>query len=460
MINIKKAATLIILLALVFSICPAATAQEDEIRILINNQPLYTSTPPVVVDGRTLVPFRAIGEAMGCEVIWVAATQTANLKNETIIVSMQIGNRWGNSVKRAGDGKEKRFELDVPPMLVNGTTYIPARAFAEALDAIVGWDSVTRTVIIMYDTTLNYTGNKTVSTFAGDGERKNHDSNILANMSFVSPESIDIADDGTIYVADAGVIRRIKNGRSETIEMDPSYLTADTIRCYKNDVYILTNEFQNEQGVNYYGIVKLSGNSADGIFITEAAYSKIPDFTISDDGTIYVLQYNAGVNKNYIGRLNLNTQMVDTLVDVDAGIMTITTDNKGNLYLGNTVKGSIYRYNLNENRVTLFAGVDNSTKFVDGPNPFFFEPRKLKYADGSLYVLDYNVIRKVSINSSDTVINCETLAGKITAEMNPKTIDGKASETMFAPSYLMDFMVNGNTIIITDPKWAVLREIV
>ena len=48
------------------SITPVASA-DSNIRIVINNQELYTEVPPLIVDGRTLVPLRAIGEAMGCE---------------------------------------------------------------------------------------------------------------------------------------------------------------------------------------------------------------------------------------------------------------------------------------------------------------------------------------------------------------------------------------------------------
>ena len=122
---------------------------------MINNKELYTADKPVLVDGRTMLPLRAIGEAMGCEVIWVNGTQTANLKNESTIVSMQIGNKNITRVKRTNQ-EQKLLQTDVAPMLINDRTYIPVRAFAEALDAVVGWDGTTNTVMIVYDTTLKY----------------------------------------------------------------------------------------------------------------------------------------------------------------------------------------------------------------------------------------------------------------------------------------------------------------
>ena len=38
--------------------------------------------------------------------------------------------------------------VEVPPMLVDGTTYLPVRAIANALDLTVSWDDSTKTVFI------------------------------------------------------------------------------------------------------------------------------------------------------------------------------------------------------------------------------------------------------------------------------------------------------------------------
>lgn len=449
-----------ILLTLVMLLgCIPTTYANSNIKIVINNQELHTNVPPVIVGGRTLVPLRAIGEAMGCTVTWVNATQTANLMNDAVLVSMQIGSKFIGKKKRTGTGDPSYKEIDVAPQLINGSTYIPARAFAEALDAVVGWDSSTNTVLIVHDTSLKYAGNISVNSYAGTGERRHHDSSALNTASFVSPESIDVAADGTIYLTDSGKIRKISNGRSETVEFEPSYITANTLRCYGNDVYILTNEFQETDGTKYYGIVKLSGGMAEGVFVTEASYSKMTDFDFSNDGKMYVLQNNVGVGQNYVGQLDLYSGEIRTVATVDNGITSMSVDKKGNIYLGNTTKGSIYHLNVASGKITLFAGADNKIKLVDGVNPMFLEPRRLVYKNDALYVLDYNVLRKITINSADAVINCETLAGKISLEADPITNDGKGSDVTFASSYLMEFAVTNDGIILTDPKKAVLRII-
>lgn len=429
----------------------------DDIKVVINNQELYTADKPVIVEGRTMLPLRAIGEAMGCEVIWVSGTQTANLKNESTIVSMQIGNTNITRVKRTNQ-EQKLLQTDVPPMLINDRTYIPVRAFAEALDAVVGWDGTTNTVMIVYDTTLKYVGNYAVETYAGTGERKKHDSG-LSTMAFVDPEGITVNAKGDIIVADSGMIRKLSNGKSETIEFEPSYITANLVRCYNNEIYVLTNEFQNTDGVKYYGIVKLTDAGAEGIFVTEATYSTITDFDISKDGKLYVIYNNVGVGTTYLGQLDLANADINYIAELDSGIKTLAVDDKGNIFLGNTVKGSLYFYNASTGKLKLFAGADDKTKFVDGPNSMFFEPRRLDYSNGYLYVLDYNVVRRVSMDSAYQAVTSETLAGKVTADQNPETINGKGSDVTFAPSYLMDMVVVGDDVYLTDPKNAVIRYI-
>lgn len=436
---------------------PLSGFADDDIKIVINNKELYTRVKPLMVDDRTMVPVRAISEAMECEVVWVEATQTVNIKNDTTIIAMQIGNKNITKVKRT-TMEQKLLQTDVPPMIIDESTYIPARAFAEALDAVVGWDETTQTVMIVYDTTLKYAGGYVVETYAGNGERQKHDSS-TDRMSFVSPEGIAASGNGDIVVADSGMIRKISDGKSNTIEFEPSYITANMVQCCENEIYILTNEFRNTDGIQYYGVVKLCEHEASGLFVTEATYSKIFDMDISKDGTMFILYYNAGVGQNYLAKLDLTTGDIFYLKEIDAGIQTLAVDDNGNIFLGNTVKGSVYFYNVKDGTMNLFAGADGKTKFVDGPNPLFFEPRQLDYYNGYLYVLDYNVIRRVSVNRENRAIASETLAGKISLESNPETVNGSGSDVVFAPSYLMDMVVTEKGVFLTDPKNAVIRLI-
>lgn len=453
----KKILFIIITIMLIL-VSTGVSYAEDDIKVMVNNVLVNCPNPPVIRDGRTLVPLRALSEAMGCECVWVPSGQYANIQNEAVLISVQIGNRYISKQKRVSANTSTVVTADVPAEIINGSTYIPARAVAEAFDAVVGWDPTSRTVMIVYDTTLKYVGGYAVETFAGTGERKKHDSE-LYKMSFVDPEGIAINANGEFLISDSGMIRKLSGGKSETIEFEPSYITANLVRCFNNDIYILTNEFQNNDGVKYYGIVKLTGAGAEGVFVTEATHSAIPDFDIAKDGTLYVIYNNVGVGTTYLGKLDLASGDINYIKEIDSGIKAITVDDNGNVFLGNTVKGSLYFYDVAAGRLDLFAGADKKIKFVDGPNAMFFEPRRLDYSNGYLYVLDYNVIRRISVNSSNKAITSETIAGKVTVDQNPETINGKGSDITFAPSYLMDMVVVGDDVYLTDPKNSVIRYI-
>ncbi|ULL17657.1 hypothetical protein DVH26_26290 [Paenibacillus sp. H1-7] len=95
--------------------------------------------PPVIRNGSTLTPLRAIFEAMGATVTWDAATQTATGRKGNTSVSLKVGDK-----QAVVNGKT--VELEVPALLVNGYTMGPARFIGEAFGGQLQWDGKTRTV--------------------------------------------------------------------------------------------------------------------------------------------------------------------------------------------------------------------------------------------------------------------------------------------------------------------------
>lgn len=114
-----------------------------EIYIEIDGNPLQkTDMPPVVIQDRTLVPVRAISEALDAEVAWNAELREVYINKEDNIVVLQVGNEKGS---RNGS----QFTMDVPAKIINDRTMIPVRAVSEALDCNVKWNGDTRTVSIL-----------------------------------------------------------------------------------------------------------------------------------------------------------------------------------------------------------------------------------------------------------------------------------------------------------------------
>jgi hypothetical protein len=135
--------TLLIAAILMVSIIPAAAvhANPGDITVLINGQSVEFDQPPIIQDGRTLVPLRAIFEAMGAEIEWDGSTQTVTAVRGNTNVVMRIG---APTFTRNGI----EIALDVPAQITNGRTLVPARAVAESFEADVDWHGDTRTIII------------------------------------------------------------------------------------------------------------------------------------------------------------------------------------------------------------------------------------------------------------------------------------------------------------------------
>lgn len=112
--------------------------------ILTNNGKDTTiDVPAQIINGRTMVPLRAIFEALGADVQWNGETKTISSSKGTTNVSLQI-----NSTELKKNSETKT--IDVPAQLVDSRTLVPVRAIAEAYDCTVGWDSDTKTVSVNY----------------------------------------------------------------------------------------------------------------------------------------------------------------------------------------------------------------------------------------------------------------------------------------------------------------------
>lgn len=138
--NIKR--TLITLLALIIML--SSTAFTEPIKVVVNNNQLTLPVEPSIVSGRTLVPLRAIFEAIGATVEWEQTTKTITGIQEGKVIILQLDNKIATV-----NGKE--IELDVPAKSINGSTLVPVRFIAESLGAEVLWNQDTKTVSVNTD---------------------------------------------------------------------------------------------------------------------------------------------------------------------------------------------------------------------------------------------------------------------------------------------------------------------
>jgi len=114
---------------------------QEPISVFIDDLSLKPDVAPVIYNDRTLVPFRAIAEAMNVEVTWDEPTRTVYAAKGGTRVTLQIDNPVASH-------NDNRISLDTAPKIVSGRTMIPLRFFSEAFDCQVAWDSSLRRVSI------------------------------------------------------------------------------------------------------------------------------------------------------------------------------------------------------------------------------------------------------------------------------------------------------------------------
>lgn len=130
----KPLSILIVALMLMASPVLTAPAQgQPPVSVYVDGMPLVMDVLPIIENSRTLVPFRAIAEAMHITVSWNAQTRTVMANDSRTSVSLQIDSRIAYINNTA-------VSLEAAPRIVNNRTLIPLRFFSEAFNCQVAWD--------------------------------------------------------------------------------------------------------------------------------------------------------------------------------------------------------------------------------------------------------------------------------------------------------------------------------
>jgi hypothetical protein len=98
---------------------------------------------PIIKDGQTLLPIRAIVESIGGTVEWDAAEQEATVQVENRTIQFGIG-----QTTAVVDGDS--VPIDVAPQVFNGCILLPLQFIVKNLDMAVQWDAPSQTVTLTY----------------------------------------------------------------------------------------------------------------------------------------------------------------------------------------------------------------------------------------------------------------------------------------------------------------------
>ena len=263
------------------------TLQIDNPDMTVNGQPNEIDpgrgTTPVIVSDRTLVPVRAIIEAVGGTVEWNQDTQTATLayNGDVIRLTIDSATAYLNDVAN---------ELDVTPAIINDRTMLPIRFIAESFKFTVGWNGSTQTITI------------TVPAFeiigGADGETdivvSDEDASVVYMTTEITPEALVAIYEKLNFKPEGNVAVKISTGEPP----NSNYLRAELIKDLVQSVDGTIVECNTAYG-GRRAETELHKQVAE-----EHGYTEIADVDIMDeDGSleIPVNAKNATIHENYVG---------------------------------------------------------------------------------------------------------------------------------------------------------------
>jgi len=112
----------------------------------INGESKTFDTPPIIKNGRTLLPIRPLIESLNGVVSWSPSERkvTVNFGDKNIEL-------WIGKPRARVNGDEVPIDADNPkvsPEIINGRTMLPVRFIGESLGFGVNWDENSKTVTI------------------------------------------------------------------------------------------------------------------------------------------------------------------------------------------------------------------------------------------------------------------------------------------------------------------------
>ncbi len=111
----------------------------EKISVELNGTEINFDVDPQIINDRTMVPLRAISDAIGSTLLWDGENSSILLHLNDTAVMLQIN----NPILFKND---EQISLDSPPVIVSDRTLVPVRAICEAFNLNVDWNADERLV--------------------------------------------------------------------------------------------------------------------------------------------------------------------------------------------------------------------------------------------------------------------------------------------------------------------------
>lgn len=308
--NFKKTVCVIVLtIMLLASLSIPSSAQE--VTVKIDEEKLLCTTPARIENGSTMVPMRAIFEALGMSVEWNNDEKSVTATKEGKVIKLVIG-------EKALQVNGQEVELNVAPFIENGSTMVPVRAVSESVDAKVEWKGDKYTVEI---TTAEYEENKD----------KWKDNTGEINVGDMTATGSGVKVDGNVVYITEGGDFSIK-GENDNVMIHVN--TKDKVKLRLEGVKMANPSnpviFFENTNKSFITISKGTENHiTDGEEYTvdsKAAVFSNDDIEIKGEGTLYI------TSKAH------HALASDDDIKIEEGTLLLTADTKDGIHANNTVK--------------------------------------------------------------------------------------------------------------------------
>ena len=210
--NMRKFAAFTALLSIVLlAVLPGIAHAGSGVQLFLDGELLPSDVPATIVNNRTLVPLRVVGEALGAQVIWVSNSEPIVVLKDNDRIEVKI-----DSQRALLNGHE--INLDVAPCIVNDRAMVPFRFIGESLGVTVLWKPSPPSVYITSEAGQ-----------LGKAELQKKDQTVSA-LIFQSTKAMRldkpvISDDGSQF----SVVVRNVQAEAETAAFESGHLRAYTV---------------------------------------------------------------------------------------------------------------------------------------------------------------------------------------------------------------------------------------
>ncbi|MCK5849023.1 MAG: hypothetical protein KAH01_07510 [Caldisericia bacterium] len=253
--------------------------QINDSNILEDGQLKKIDSPPLIVNGRTVISISMVSDCFNAKISWDGKTQTIYIEYMSSKIKLSVGKTEASITK---NGKTEIVNLSTPPTIINGRTMVPLRFIAESFGAKIDWEGKSQVI--------------TLSAFVEEVVSEEQTYSELLNEN-KQPECVFSSRNDLLgYIIDF-----------QETEEGLFLATRVGIKHYKDDKLVSSIPYPEGLFNKRFGIDRDSGKPDHSFFTINMDY-----IVINDGSTIYVINRKTNTIQNKICRESNRLSLVYT----------------------------------------------------------------------------------------------------------------------------------------------------